>query len=212
MSSLYRKESRSHPYDASVQNLRKACARRKELGAYPRPWRSKEEALMVRRLVVLWFTCRDLNRPSGRDWARQLGISHTWLQKLVREFKTDPEEMRRLQSYGDPKPEQLDRARERTRRMREQRELRRPARRIDKGLENRMKKAVLAYLAGRAHGATEGAIAKVIHVWPHSILRLLRGYERSHLIRARRPAWSPMVWEITLHGRAWLERREARAA
>jgi len=167
---------------------------------------------MIRRLVLWWFTCVDSNRPSGRAWARQLRISHTWLQKLIRELKKDPVEMRRLQSCGDPKPEQLDRARERTRRMREQRELRRPARRMDRGLENRMKKAVLAYLAGQAHGATERAIAKAIHVWPHRILRLLRGYERLRLIRARRPAWSPMVWEITLHGRAWLERREARAA
>jgi hypothetical protein len=135
MSSLYRKESRSYPYDASMQNLRKACARRKELGAYPRPWRSKEEALMVRRLVVLWFTCRDLNRPSGRDWARQLGISHTWLQKLVREFKTDPSEVRRLQAYGDPAAEQLDRTKKYTLRMRDRGELRSPCRRVPPAID-----------------------------------------------------------------------------
>ncbi len=124
MPSKYRPESRSYPYDASMQNLRKACARRKELGAYPRPWRSKEEGLMIRRLVVWWFTCVDSNRPSGRAWARQLGISHTWLQRLIRELKKDPSEMRRLQSYGDPKPEQLARAQEYTRQMKGRGQLR----------------------------------------------------------------------------------------
>ncbi len=124
MASPYRKESRSDPYDASIQNLRKACARRKELGAYPRPWRSKEEGLMIRRQVLLWFTCVDQNRPSGRAWARALGVSHTWLQKVVREFKTDPGEICRLKAYGDPKPEQLSRALEYTRQMKERGQLR----------------------------------------------------------------------------------------
>jgi hypothetical protein len=126
MPSLYRLESRSYPYDASMQNLRKANARRKELGAYPRPWRSEEEGLMIRRLVLWWFTCVDSNRPSGRAWARELGVSHTWLQKLVREFRADPSEVRRLQSYGDPTSEQLSRALEYTRQMRECGELRLP--------------------------------------------------------------------------------------
>src|ERR1700680_1297833 len=35
----------------------------------PRPWRSEEEALMVRRLVLWWLTCRDRSKPSGRAWA-----------------------------------------------------------------------------------------------------------------------------------------------
>jgi hypothetical protein len=124
MSSLYRPESRSYPYDASMRNLRKAYARRKELGAFPRPWRSKEEGLMIRRLVVWWFTCVDSNRPSGRAWARALGVSHTWLQKLVREFTADPSKMRRLQAYGDPTSAQLSRAQEYTRQMREHGDLR----------------------------------------------------------------------------------------
>ena len=47
----------------------------------------------IRRLVFQWFTCRDRNRPSGPAWARELGISHIWLQKLVREFKADPSKM-----------------------------------------------------------------------------------------------------------------------
>jgi DNA invertase Pin-like site-specific DNA recombinase len=46
------------------------------------------------------------------------------LLKLVREFETDPAEVRRLQAYGDPTPEQLRRAKEYTQRMRERGELR----------------------------------------------------------------------------------------
>ena len=111
-------------YDAWIENLIKARARQQELGAYPRPWRSTEEGLMVRRLVLQWHTCRDRSKPSGRAWAKQLGISHTWLQKLVREFTADPSKVRRLQAYGDPTTAQLSRAREYTQQMRERGELR----------------------------------------------------------------------------------------
>jgi hypothetical protein len=79
---------------------------------------------MIRRYVLLWLTCRDASRPSGRDWAKQLGISHTWLQKVVREFKTDPSKLRRIEAYGYATLEQLSRAQEHTRRMRERGELR----------------------------------------------------------------------------------------
>jgi hypothetical protein len=80
---------------------------------------------MIRRFAFQWFTCRDGSRPSCRDWARQLGIIHTWLQKLVRQFQTDPSEMRRLQALrGDPRFADLARAREYTQQMRERYELR----------------------------------------------------------------------------------------
>jgi len=79
---------------------------------------------MIRRFVFQWFTCRDRNRPSGRAWARALDVSHTWLQKLVRGFVTDPSEMRRL-ATSDPKAAELTRAQEETRQMRERGELRR---------------------------------------------------------------------------------------
>ena len=51
---------------------------------------------MIRRFVFWWFTGRG-SKPSGRAWAKQLGISHTWLQKLVWKFGADPNEMLRLQ-------------------------------------------------------------------------------------------------------------------
>jgi hypothetical protein len=128
MPSLYRPESRADPYDASMQNLRKA--RSSPRWNPPRPWRAKEESRMIRRYVYLWLTSRDLNKPSGRSWAKQLGVSHTWLQKLVREFQEYPDETQReMGRYGDPTLALLDRAREYTRRMRERGELRPSARR-----------------------------------------------------------------------------------
>jgi len=47
---------------------------------------------------------------------RQLGITHTWLQKLVREFEADSDEgWRLLAAEGDPKFADLNDARECTR-------------------------------------------------------------------------------------------------
>jgi hypothetical protein len=108
-------------YESSMRNLAKAQAR----GRPPRPWRSNQESRIIRRFVFQWFTCRG-SRPSGRAWARQLGVSHTWLQKLVREFAADPTKMWRLQATnGDPQFSELSRAREYTRHMGERGELRR---------------------------------------------------------------------------------------
>ena len=123
MPSMYQKWCRADPYDARIANLRKA--RSSPRYHPPRPWRSKEESLLIRRYAFLWFTCRDRNRPSGRSWARQLGISHTWLQKLVREFTADPTEMLQLQTWqGDPRLAELSRARADSRDLRERGELR----------------------------------------------------------------------------------------
>jgi hypothetical protein len=108
-------------YESSMQNL----ARAREKWRPPRPWRSDHESQMIRRLAFQWFTCRDRSRPSGRDWVRQLGISHTWLQKLCREFTADPTEMWRLQrANGDPKSADLSRAKEYSLEMKESGELR----------------------------------------------------------------------------------------
>ena len=79
---------------------------------------------MVRRFVFQWSTCRGI-KPSGRTWARQLGISHTWLQKLVRQFQADSSQMWRMQRVnGDPRSTDLSRARERSQLMKERGELR----------------------------------------------------------------------------------------
>ncbi len=107
-------------HESSMRNLEKARAKWRS----PRPLRSNDESRMIQRFVFLWLTCRG-TRPSGRAWARSLGISHTWVQKLVRKFQTDPSEMYREQRRsGDPNFARLSRAREQTQRMREQGELR----------------------------------------------------------------------------------------
>ena len=55
MPSIYRQDSRSDPYDASMRNFAKARARWRP----PRPWRSSEESRMVEHFVFYWHTCRD---------------------------------------------------------------------------------------------------------------------------------------------------------
>ena len=54
-------------HESSIRNLVKAV--NSPNWHRPRPWRSKEEAKLVKRFVFQWFTCRDRNKPSGRDWA-----------------------------------------------------------------------------------------------------------------------------------------------
>jgi hypothetical protein len=79
---------------------------------------------MIRRFAFQWLTCRG-PKPSGRAWARALGVSHTWIQKLKKEFTADESEMRRLQALrGDPKFPELKRAQERSEQIRERGELR----------------------------------------------------------------------------------------
>jgi hypothetical protein len=107
-------------YESSMRNLAKARARWRR----PLLWRSNQESLMIRRFAFQWFTCRDPRRPSGRSWARQLGVSHTWVQKLAREFQADPSKMLRLQRVGDPRSAELGRAQECTRQMKDRGELR----------------------------------------------------------------------------------------
>ena len=107
-------------YESSMRNLAKAKAKWHP----PRPWRSVEESRIIRRLVYLWFTCRG-RRPSARAWAKALGISHTWMQKLIRQCRADPTQMiRELRCYGLATFDQLNRARRFTRRMNEDGELR----------------------------------------------------------------------------------------
>lgn len=107
-------------YESSMRNLAKAKAKWQP----PRPWRSNDESRMIQRYVFLWLTCRG-TRPSGRAWARELGVSHTWLQKLVRRFQADPSQMlREARRCGDPTFAQLKRAREYTQQMEERGELR----------------------------------------------------------------------------------------
>jgi hypothetical protein len=85
-------------YESSMRNLAKVRAK----ACSPLPWRSSDESRMIQRYVFQWLTCRG-TRPSGSAWARSLGISHPWLQKLVRRFQADPSQMlRETRRCGDP--------------------------------------------------------------------------------------------------------------
>lgn len=107
-------------YESSMRNLAKARAKWRP----PRPWRSQHEARMIRRFAFQWLTCRG-TKPSGRAWARGLGVSHTWIQKLVKEFAANPSELQKLQaSEGDPKYPEFIRAQARSQQMRARGELR----------------------------------------------------------------------------------------
>jgi hypothetical protein len=124
-------------HQSSMQNLAKARA----VWRPPRPWRSRDEARLIRRYVFQWLTARD-KKPSGRDWARQLGISHTWLQKLARRFAADPKDMWWVQpTKGEPRFTELSRAQEYSRQMRKRGELR--------GKSNLSRRAELARLFER---------------------------------------------------------------
>ena len=73
-------------------------------------------------------------RRQERPWAkykvaRLLGVSHTWVNKLVKRFAADPERMRRrMAAFAPTSFEKLEQAREETRRQRERGWLRGPIR------------------------------------------------------------------------------------
>src|SRR5262245_9887866 len=70
--------------ETSRRNLEKARARWRA----PRPWRCDAETQLIKRIVWRW--CSD-GRPrwSGRQLARLLAVSHTYVRKLAREFARD---------------------------------------------------------------------------------------------------------------------------
>ena len=174
MPSLYKKDSRDDPYDTSMENLRKAFASKRYHP--PRPWRSPQEALMIRRYVLGWHTCRDSGRPSARAWAKQLGVSHVWLLKLVRKFETDLGEVRRLQAYGDPTLEQLRRAKEYTQRMRERGQLRSPRRRVPPAIDPVMERFVRARFT---QGWNQSRIARELCLDRRTVASILEKVTRS---------------------------------
>ena len=73
-------------------------------------------------------------RVQNKPWsavrvARLLGVSHTWVNKLVKKFEADPEGMRRkMRAFAPANLEKLERAREETQRQRELGRLRGPIR------------------------------------------------------------------------------------
>jgi hypothetical protein len=77
--------------ESSLRNL--AIARTK--WRPPRAWRSLQETRVIKRLVYQWSNTREPGKWSGRAVARWLRVSHTYIQKLVREFAQNPSEIQR---------------------------------------------------------------------------------------------------------------------
>jgi hypothetical protein len=128
---------------ARLVNMAKARAARKR---EPRRWRSGLESRIIEQLVWQWWldtkasplrsgasymSPAHAKAPAGkpatasRPWAKQrvaqfLGVSHTWVNKLVKRFEADPDRMRRrMAAFAPASVEKLERAREETRRQRE---------------------------------------------------------------------------------------------
>ncbi|MGH9717141.1 MAG: hypothetical protein ACRD4R_10500 [Candidatus Acidiferrales bacterium] len=111
---------------ARLRNIHKARAARKRA---PLPWRSGIESRVIQQLVWQWW-----NDPGSRKWpayrvARFLGVSHTWVNKLVKSFHADPHRVRRrMRAFAPATFATLLRAREETRRQRQRGWLRGPIR------------------------------------------------------------------------------------
>lgn len=119
--------------EAGIRNLDQAMKGGK--WRRPRPWRSQQETRIIKRLVWLWFNHRGpgRTRESIHSLARALGVSRSYIQKLVRSFESDPSEMQREDHrHGPANLTNLARAREETRRQREHGLLRTKGRNLSK--------------------------------------------------------------------------------
>jgi hypothetical protein len=96
---------------ARLINIQKARAARRRA---PLPWRSGLESRLIEQLVWQWWQSPAPRWPAYRV-ARLLGVSHTWVNKLAKRFKSDPARFRRRHAPFSPATlEKLQRAREET--------------------------------------------------------------------------------------------------
>lgn len=96
---------------ARLINIQKARAARKRP---PLPWRSGLESRVIEQLVWQWWQSPVPRWPAYRV-ARLLRVSHTWVNKLAKRFKSDPDRFRRRHSPFAPATlEKLERARQET--------------------------------------------------------------------------------------------------
>lgn len=101
--------------ETSRQNLAKAKANWRP----PLPWRGPQETRLIKALAWRWYTLKE-PRCGGRQIARWLGVSHTYVQKLVREFDGDTRNVvQQERAYGPATFADLRRAQEETIRLRE---------------------------------------------------------------------------------------------
>ena len=107
-------------------NMAKARAARRRA---PLPWRSGLESRIIEQLVYQWWNSSEPRKWAKYRVARFLGVSHTWVNKLVKRFHADPgRARRRMAAFAPASFDKLQRAREETRRQREMGWLRGPIR------------------------------------------------------------------------------------
>jgi hypothetical protein len=100
--------------ETSRRNLEKAKANWRP----PLPWRGLQETRLIKALAWRWYRIKE-PRCGGRQIARWLGVSHTYIQKLVREFETDTRNIIQQQrAYGQVTFADLRRAQEETAQLR----------------------------------------------------------------------------------------------
>jgi hypothetical protein len=100
--------------ETSRRNLQKAKAKWRA----PLPWRSLEETRLIKALAWRWYRIKE-PRCGVRQIARYLGVSHTYIQKLVREFAADTRNVVQQQrDYGPATFADLGRAQEETAQLR----------------------------------------------------------------------------------------------
>jgi hypothetical protein len=101
--------------ETSRRNLQKAKANWRA----PLPWRSLQETRLIKTLAWQWYRTKE-PLCSGRQIARWLGVSQTYIQKLVREFVGDTRNIVQQQrAYGRSTFADLQRAQEETAKIRE---------------------------------------------------------------------------------------------
>lgn len=107
-------------------NIQKARAARRRP---PLPWRSGLESQVIEQLVWQWWRFPDPRKWPAYRVARLLGVSHTWVNKLVKRFRFDPDLFRRRYAPFSPATlDKLQRARQETLRQRQHGWLRGPIR------------------------------------------------------------------------------------
>jgi len=112
-------------HEASVMNLQRARA----ISPWLHPWRCSKESDLIRRLTWQWEHRRaKYGSPDGskRGLARRLGVSQTWVQKLCREYRQEPDKLQVIVlRRGMATIEELHESQMRTEQMRSRGELRR---------------------------------------------------------------------------------------
>ena len=92
----------------SPESSRRNLALAKAKWRPPRLWRSPRESQYFRSLVWQWLHRSPERRCSARKLAWQLGVSHTWVNKLKRRFQSDPErQLRQERTWGAATLDQL---------------------------------------------------------------------------------------------------------